>query len=48
MLSDSRAYLQLAPWLGILPGLALAVLLLSLNFIADTLRDALDPRRINR
>lgn len=32
------------PWLVILPGLALAVTLFSLNFLGDGLRDALDPR----
>ena len=48
MLADSRAYLQRAPWLGIFPGLALALLLLGLNCLADAVRDALDPRGINR
>jgi oligopeptide transport system permease protein len=31
-------------WLIAFPGLALAVTLLSLNFLGDGLRDALDPR----
>jgi peptide/nickel transport system permease protein len=47
MLADSRPYLQRAAWLGIFPGLALALLLLSLNYVADALRDALDPKRVN-
>lgn len=47
MLSDSRPYLRQASWLGIFPGLALALLMMSLNYVADALRDALDPRRIN-
>jgi peptide/nickel transport system permease protein len=47
MLNESRAYLRTAPWFGIFPGLALALLLLGLNFLSDALRDALDPRRIN-
>jgi peptide/nickel transport system permease protein len=47
MLNDSRAYLRQAAWYGIFPGIALAVLLLALNFLTDALRDALDPRRIN-
>jgi peptide/nickel transport system permease protein len=47
MLADSRAYLQRAPWLGIFPGLALALLLVSLNCVSDALRDALDPRRVD-
>ena len=47
MLNDSRAYLRTAPGFGIFPGLALALLLLGLNFLSDALRDALDPRRTN-
>ena len=48
MLNESRAYLRTVPTFGIFPGLALALLLLGLNFLSDALRDALDPRRINR
>src|SRR6266849_3337946 len=47
MLNESRAYLRTAPWFGIFSGLALALLLLGLNFLSDALRDALDPRRTN-
>ena len=47
MLNDSRAYLRQAPWYGIWPGLALAVLLVGLNYLSDALRNAFDPRRIN-
>jgi peptide/nickel transport system permease protein len=47
MLNESRAYLRTAPWFGIFPGLALALLLLGLNMLTDALRDALDPRRVN-
>jgi peptide/nickel transport system permease protein len=47
MLAEGRPYLQKAAWLGIFPGVALALLLSSLNFVADALRDGLDPRRIN-
>ncbi len=45
MLSNSRNYLREAPWYGIFPGLALSILLLGLNFLADAVRDALDPRQ---
>lgn len=45
MLNDSRAYLREAPWYGIWPGVALGLLLISLNFLADVFRDSLDPRR---
>ena len=47
MLNESRTYLRVAPWLAISPGGALAFLLLGLNYLADALRDAFDPRRIN-
>jgi peptide/nickel transport system permease protein len=47
MLNESRAYLRTAPGFGIFPGVALALLLLGLNFFSDALRDALDPRRVN-
>jgi ABC-type dipeptide/oligopeptide/nickel transport system permease subunit len=43
MLSDSRPYLRVAPLCSIFPGLALVLLLLGLNFLADALRTALDP-----
>jgi peptide/nickel transport system permease protein len=48
MLNESRAYLRTVPTFGVFPGLALALLRLGLNFLSDALRDALDPRRINR
>jgi peptide/nickel transport system permease protein len=44
MLSESRAYIQDAPWLGIFPGLAIMFAVMSFNFVGDGLRDALDPR----
>lgn len=47
MLSASRQYLRTDPWLAVWPGLALALLVLGLNFLADALRDALDPRHIS-
>ncbi|MDE3075252.1 MAG: ABC transporter permease [Chloroflexota bacterium] len=47
MLNGSRQYLRTDPWLAVWPGLALALLLLGVNFLADALRDALDPRRVN-
>ncbi|MCA9559404.1 MAG: ABC transporter permease, partial [Myxococcales bacterium] len=39
----AKAYREY-PWLIIFPGAALAVTLLSLNFLGDGLRDALDPQ----
>jgi peptide/nickel transport system permease protein len=45
MLADSQTYLQLAPWLALAPGLAIALAVLGLNLLGDGLRDLLDPRR---
>jgi peptide/nickel transport system permease protein len=47
MLNGSRAYLRNDPWMAICPGVVLALLLLGLNYLADALRDAFDPRRVN-
>jgi ABC-type dipeptide/oligopeptide/nickel transport system permease subunit len=47
MLNDSRTFLRQAPWYGVFPGVALAILLIGLNYLSDALRLALDPRRIN-
>jgi len=44
MLNDSRTYLRVMPWYGIFPGVALATVLVALNFLADVLRDAFDPQ----
>lgn len=45
MLADSQTYMQLAPWLALAPGLAIAFAVLGLNLLGDGLRDLLDPRR---
>lgn len=44
MLNNAQSYLTSAPWLAILPGLAITLAVTSFNFIGDGLRDALDPR----
>jgi oligopeptide transport system permease protein len=41
--SEGRQLMETAPWLILFPGLALAATLMSLNFLGDGLRDALDP-----
>jgi peptide/nickel transport system permease protein len=35
-------------WIALLPGLALLILLLSINLVADWLRDALDPKNLGQ
>jgi peptide/nickel transport system permease protein len=45
MLSGSaRQYMQVAPWLMLWPGLALAIAVYGVNMFGDTVRDLLDPR----
>lgn len=44
MLSDSQQYIQAAPWTVFFPGLAIMLIIISLNLIGDGLRDALDPK----
>lgn len=44
MLESAQSYLTSAPWLAILPGIAITLAVSSFNFVGDGLRDALDPR----
>ena len=44
MLSQGRNYIRVAPFLPIFPGLAIIILVLSLNLLGDGLRSALDPK----
>jgi peptide/nickel transport system permease protein len=48
MLADAQTYLALAPWLAILPGLAIALTVFGFNMLGDGLRDLLDPREASR
>ncbi len=43
MLSNSQIEMWTAPWLAIFPGMMILLTLLSINFLGDGLRDALDP-----
>lgn len=49
MLNDAQSVsvLRSMPWLWLPPGVMIAVTVLSVNFIGDGLRDALDPRASN-
>jgi peptide/nickel transport system permease protein len=44
MLSASRQYMLIDPWIAVLPGSAIAVTVLGFNLLGDGLRDLLDPR----
>jgi peptide/nickel transport system permease protein len=43
MLSTGRGFMAQAPWLGIVPGMALFLCVLGFNLLGDGLRDAFDP-----
>jgi peptide/nickel transport system permease protein len=44
ILSESRSFISQAWWLGVFPGLAIMITVLSINFVGDALRDILDVR----
>lgn len=44
IISDARSFFTRAWWLGIYPGLAIMITVLSINFLGDALRDVLDVR----
>lgn len=43
MLMDAQATMASKPWLTVFPGLSILMVVLSVNFVGDGLRDALDP-----
>jgi peptide/nickel transport system permease protein len=46
ILFDSKDYLDIAPHWALFPGAAIFLAVLTINFVGDGLRDALDPRRV--
>ena len=46
LLYDAKDYLDIAPHWALFPGSAIFLAVLSINFIGDGLRDALDPRKV--
>ncbi|KMO39139.1 peptide ABC transporter permease [Methylobacterium tarhaniae] len=46
LLYDAKDHLDVAPHWALFPGAAIFLTVLSINFIGDGLRDALDPRRV--
>ncbi len=47
LLADGKEWLDIAPHYPLFAGLAIFLTVLSINFIGDGLRDALDPRRVH-
>ena len=48
MLKDATSEMNQAPWTAIFPGLFIFLAVVSINFIGDGLRDALDPRHVTK
>ncbi len=48
MLKNAQAQMTRAPWTAIFPGLMIFVTVIAINFIGDGLRDAFDPRKVDR
>jgi peptide/nickel transport system permease protein len=46
ILFDAKDYLDIAPHWALFPGVAIFLAVLTINYIGDGLRDALDPRRV--
>lgn len=45
LLFDAQNFMTILPWTAIIPGTMIFLAVLSINFVGDGLRDALDPRR---
>lgn len=48
MIAEGREFLRVAPWITLFPGLFLFLCTMSFNLVGDGLRDAFDPRMIER
>jgi peptide/nickel transport system permease protein len=46
ILADARSFISRAWWLGVFPGVAIMLTVLSINFLGDALRDYLDVREV--
>ncbi len=46
MLAAAQAYVYRSAWYALFPGLAITIAVVGMNFFADGLQDAIDPRRV--
>lgn len=44
MIADGREFLLFASWVAVVPGVAISLLIVSLNLVGDWMRDTFDPR----
>jgi peptide/nickel transport system permease protein len=46
LLSNAQEHLTQHPWLAIFPGIMIFITIISVNYIGDGMRDALDPHKV--
>jgi peptide/nickel transport system permease protein len=44
MISDGRAFVEMAPWISLAPGIAMSMTVIGISLLGDGLREVLDPR----
>jgi peptide/nickel transport system permease protein len=44
MISDGRAFVEMAPWISLAPGIAMSLTVIGISLLGDGLREVLDPR----
>ncbi len=44
MISDGRAFVEMAPWISLAPGIAMGITVIGISLLGDGLREVLDPR----
>jgi peptide/nickel transport system permease protein len=44
MISDGRAFVEMAPWISLAPGIAMGTTVIGISLLGDGLREVLDPR----
>jgi peptide/nickel transport system permease protein len=45
LLNDAQNFLEVAPHMAIFPGIMIFLAVVSINYVGDGMRDALDPRK---
>jgi peptide/nickel transport system permease protein len=48
MISDGRAFVEMAPWISLAPGIAMGITVIGISLLGDGLREVLDPRLSGR
>ncbi len=48
MIANGRAFVDMAPWISLAPGVALGITVIAISLVGDGLREVLDPRLLGR